>query len=470
MALVDPLALDLTPLAAVFAGPGVAVAHAADQDLEVLERSCGSIPQRLFDTQLTAGFLGHSSPSLGNLASKLVGVHLPKGDRLTDWTRRPLTDAQQLYAAADVAHLLDLHRIIVERLGASGRLKWAEEECEALRSRRRGNADPDTAWWRVKDARTLRGVSRGVAQTVAAWRERRARAVDQPLRFVLSDLAITTIAHHPPATIAELQELRGVDGRHLRGQTGRDILEAVRAGLELSREALRPPPLDEVDRQLRPAVSLASAWASQLASDLRIDAALLATRADLTAFVRGDHDARLRAGWRCELVGEPLRRLVEGEAALAFDGPRQALARGALGPAVPARRPPAAPRELGRGPEHDRPVGPEGVGDGRTLTRTVTRHLHDPVVGECDADRGVGEVHRDEPAVVGRRAFPRQCARRSRQEAEGTGAQRRARAPGVQQAPVEVQDRRWHRRAGPPRCGCPASGGNGSHGSATPHP
>jgi ribonuclease D len=320
VAVVDPLAIDLASLATVFEGPGVAVAHAADQDLEVLERSCGTIPRRLFDTQLAAGFLGQSSPSLGNLVSKLLGVHLPKGDRLTDWTRRPLSDAQLRYAAADVAHLLDLHRVIVERLEVSGRLTWAEEECEVLRSRRRGNADPDTAWWRVKDARTLRGVSRGVAQTVAAWRERRARAVDQPLRFVLSDLAITTIAHHPPATIAELQDLRGVDGRHLRGKTGHDILQAVQAGLALAPEALRPPPLDDVDRQLRPAVSLASAWASQLASDLRIDAALLATRADLTAFVRGDKDARLRAGWRSELVGEPLRRLVDGEAALAFAG------------------------------------------------------------------------------------------------------------------------------------------------------
>jgi ribonuclease D len=304
----------------VFEGPGVAVAHAADQDLEVLERSCGAIPRRLFDTQVAAGFLGHSSPSLGTLGSKLLGAHLPKGDRLTDWTRRPLSEAQQRYAAADVAHLLDMHRIIVERLTASGRLRWAEEECEALRARRRGNPDPDTAWWRVKDARTLRGLSRGVAQAVGAWRERQAAATDQPLRFVLSDLAVTTIAHHPPSTIEELQELRGIDGRNLRGGAGQVILSAVRAGLALPAEALRLPPADDVDRHLRPAVTLASAWASQLAADLRIDPALLATRSDLTAFVRGDENGRLRRGWRHDLVGEPLRRLVDGEAALAFAG------------------------------------------------------------------------------------------------------------------------------------------------------
>jgi ribonuclease D len=296
------------------------VAHAADQDLEVLERSCGAIPRQLFDTQLAAGFLGYSSPSLGTLATKLMATDLPKGDRLTDWTRRPLTDAQKEYAAADVDHLLDMREVIVEQLDAAGRLRWAEEECEALRSRRRGSPDPDTAWWRVKDARTLRGTSRGVAQSVAAWRERRAAATDQPLRFVLADLAVTTIAHHPPRTMDELRDRRGVDGRHLRGDAGRELLEAVRAGIELPTAALRLPPVDDVERGLRPAVTLASAWAAQLAADLHIDPALLATRADLTAFVRGDPEGRLRAGWRHDLVGEPLRRLVEGEAALAFAG------------------------------------------------------------------------------------------------------------------------------------------------------
>jgi ribonuclease D len=137
---------------------------------------------------------------------------------------------------------------------------------------------------------------------------------------VLSDLAITTIAHHPPSTLAELQELRGVDGRHLRGGAGRDILEAVRVGLVLPAAEVRTPPSDDIDRHLRPAVTLASAWSAQLAGDLRIDPGLLATRADLTAFVRGDAGARLRTGWRHDLAGAPLQRLVDGEAALAFAG------------------------------------------------------------------------------------------------------------------------------------------------------
>jgi ribonuclease D len=85
----------------------------------------------------------------------------------------------------------------------------------------------------------------------------------------------------------------------------------------------KPPPDDsagrELDRDLRPAVALVSAWVSQLGRDLQLDTGLLATRADLEAFLRGDASARLNHGWRHEVAGEPIRRLVSGEAALAFD-------------------------------------------------------------------------------------------------------------------------------------------------------
>ena len=320
IALVDPLAVDLAPLARLLDGPGVAIAHAADQDLEVLDRACGTIPARLFDTQLAAGFLGLSTPSLSTLVEKLLGIRLGKGDRISDWTARPLNAGQLDYAAADVAHLHDLHRILVERLSSRGRLEWAEEECERLRTRPRVPQDPDTAWWRVKEARSLRGKSRGVAQTLAAWREREAQTGDRPPRYVLPDLALLAIAHRPPASLDDLRAIRGVDQRHLRSDAARSIMAAVEVGRALPSDALRLPPSEEFDRRLRPAVTLTSAWIGQLAADLEIDAALLATRSDLQEFLRGDADARLANGWRHSLVGEPVRHLVEGEAALAFDG------------------------------------------------------------------------------------------------------------------------------------------------------
>jgi ribonuclease D len=319
VALIDPLAVDVAPLAKVLDGPGVAVLHAADQDLEVLDRACGTVPATLFDTQLAASFAGFSTPSLTRLTEALVGVRLPKGDRLTDWTLRPLTDDQKTYAASDVTHLLDLHRILAADLEARGRLAWALDECELLR-RRRNRTDPDTAWWRLKDSRSLRGKSRGVAQAVAAWRERRASETDRPTRTILPDLGLLGIANRPPKDVEDLRRVRGLDERHTRGAVAREILDAVNVGLSLPPEQLRVPPVDELERELRPAVALASAWVAQLAKNLEIDATLLGTRTDLQALLRGDGAARLATGWRAELVGEPIRRLVDGEAALAFDG------------------------------------------------------------------------------------------------------------------------------------------------------
>jgi ribonuclease D len=320
IALVDALAVDLAPLAALLGSGRTVVMHAGAQDLEVLQRSCGTVPDHVFDTQIAAGFLGYGTPSLASLVQGELGVKLPKGDRLTDWLRRPLGADARVYAAGDVAHLLPLAAGIRAQLEAKGRLQWALDECEGLRARALAPRDPSEAWWRVKEARSLRGTAIGVAQEVAAWRERRAAEVDQPLRFVLPDLALVGIAQKPPADERELRRVRGLDDRHLRGGAAGSLLAAVRAGEALSREAYRVPPASDVDRDLRPAVTLVSAWISQLARDLGIDTTILATRSDLEAVLRGDPDARLARGWRAEAVGDAIRSLVGGGAALAFDG------------------------------------------------------------------------------------------------------------------------------------------------------
>jgi len=320
VALIDPMAVDVAPLRAVFEGQGLAVLHAALQDLDILTRTCGTVPRRLFDTQLAAGFVGYSTPALANLLAAELSVRLPKGDRLTDWLRRPLTDDQRTYAAADVEHLLDLHARLVQRLSALGRLDWAADECEELRTRDFSPPEPELAWLKLKDHRHLRGASRGVAQEVAAWRERRAAQLDQPTRFVLSDLAILGIAQRPPRDVDELRRVRGLDERVARGQLGGELLAAIERGRNLSPEAVVEPRADDVERDLRPAVTLISAWISQLARDTKVDTALLATRADLVALLAGDPTARLVHGWRAELVGERIAELVSGRAALAFDG------------------------------------------------------------------------------------------------------------------------------------------------------
>lgn len=314
--IVDPTALDPRALGRLFDSDVEAVFHAAQQDLDVLGHAVGSVPRRIFDTQIAGGFLGYGTPSLAALSNAEVGITPAKGDRLTDWLRRPLTDAQLQYAAADVAHLLEIRDRLVARLAERGRTEWAAEAIEELRSRRHGIGSPDDAWLRLKDVRGLKPRARAVAQAVAAWRERRAMRLDIPVRQVLPDLAVLGIAQRQPANERDLAQARGVDGR-VRGSIATEVLAAVAAGVAADPPAV-PTGGDDLDRELRPAVTLISAWVAQVAKDQAVDTAMLATRADLVALLAGDPNARLASGWRAELLGDDIRALVGGSAALTF--------------------------------------------------------------------------------------------------------------------------------------------------------
>lgn len=318
IALIDPLAIDTKRLSRLFDSSVLAVIHAAQQDLEVLRHACGTAPRHIFDTQLSAGFLGYSTPSLSSLVQSEFKVTLPKADRLTDWLRRPLSEDQLVYAALDVEYLLQLHDRLTERLLAKGRQDWAQQSCEELRTRPSGPLDPTLAWLKIKEVRALRGRARGVAQSIAEWRERRAMAADIPPRRVISDMALLAISQKIPTTEAELLQSRGVEARQLGGTIVRELLQAVRQGI--TRDQRTPiPEVEEVDKDLRPAVTLISAWVGELARHHDIDVALLATRGDINALLRNQADARLAHGWRAQIVGDDIKRLVSGRAGLTFD-------------------------------------------------------------------------------------------------------------------------------------------------------
>ena len=198
-----------------------------------------------------------------------------------------------------------------------GRLEWALSECEEVLGDRATARDPDEAWWRLGDIRSMSRRSRGVAQEVAAWRERTAASSNRPRRTVLSDLGLLAISQRPPHNADELRRTRGVDGRHLARGRAAEILEAVHRGIELPPERLRLP--SEGREAPAPPVALAvcSGLVRQIADELGFDQALLATRADVAKLLCAE-PGRLDSGWRRNIVGDPLRRLVSGEVAAAL--------------------------------------------------------------------------------------------------------------------------------------------------------
>jgi len=320
--LVDPLVVDLAPLAEVLNSDVVFVMHAASQDIEVLERACGMGPKHLFDTQVAAGFTGMSTPSLSALVERYIGLRLPKGDRLTDWFERPLRKNQQDYAADDVRYLFEIHDQLTSTLTETGRLDWALTECELAHQSPKPSRSPELAWTRIKEARHLRGKPRCVASVLAQWREITAQRKDVPIRFILSDLALVGIAQRAPTTLNELKAVRGLDGRSLKDAAGHEILSLVSDGMRMTVDDVATLDIDEgpqLGNEMRAAVTLVSAWISQVAKDEALDPALLATRSDINDLLRGAQNPRLGTGWRSDLVGTRIEDLVEGRASLAFD-------------------------------------------------------------------------------------------------------------------------------------------------------
>jgi ribonuclease D len=320
VALVDPLACDVRALEHVLQAPATMITHAGASDLPILERAVGARPSALFDVQLAAGFVGLGLPSLATLVSVLLGVRLDKSEQLADWSKRPLSDATRRYAAADVEHLFPLTLELQHRLQDLGRETWAVSECEELRTTADRRVDPDVAWWKVKGASSMRGEKARVAQSVAAWRERRAQRLDVLPRFVLSDLALAAVVGRPPHTRDQLFALRGVN--KLPEEVTREVLAAVEAGREMPREMLRVPQKYDDGPELDAAVTLLVAYVAELARAERIEKQLLATRDDVKALVYG-RTGRLDDGWRAKLAGDELRSLLTGDSVIRLvDGGR----------------------------------------------------------------------------------------------------------------------------------------------------
>ena len=319
LAIIDPLAVSIAPLAELLEGDGLAVLHAAEQDLEVLRHECGTQPRRIFDTQIGAGFIGFRTPSLAALHERLLGVALPKEARLSDWLQRPLPESMLAYAAADVERLLEISDMLHDELRARGRLAWAEEECALLLERAETGRASENAWTRIKEVRRLEGRPRALAQAVAKWREEYAARENQPVRHILSDMGVAVVAQRMPKTLGQLRDIRGVEPRNLRKGADKELLNFLDElrGAELEIEPPKKTP--KLDQALKPAVNLITSWAAQHAAEADLDPALVATRGDIEALLRGDSDCRVRRGWRADLVAAPVQQLLSGAAAVAFD-------------------------------------------------------------------------------------------------------------------------------------------------------
>lgn len=322
--LVDPLAPDLSlePIYDLFRHEDtVKVFHAARQDLEIFFTEAGVFPVPLFDTQVAAMVCGFGEQvGYETLVKKIARQSLDKTSRFTDWSRRPLTEAQKTYAIADVTHLRVIYEFLSKELRKSGREAWVEEEEAILLNPETYITRPEEAWQRVK-TRTSSGRFLAVVRELARFREGFAQNKNIPRSRIFKDDALLELASTKPTTPEELSKSRLLLREARRGEIAEGIMTAVKAALALKPEDF--PQVDQDGPQLQVNTALADLLRVLLkakSEEAGVAAKLIANSSDLDRIAAGRRDVAALTGWRKEVFGNDALRLARGEIALTAAG------------------------------------------------------------------------------------------------------------------------------------------------------
>ena len=319
--IIDPLAegLDLGPFFTLMADASVVkVFHAARQDIEIAYAKTGAVPTPIFDTQVAAMVCGFGeSISYVNLVKKITGADIDKSSRFTDWSRRPLSEKQLVYALGDVTHLRDVYLSLRREIDDSARMSWLAEEMSLLSDPQTYDADPERAWQRLK-LRVKGKKSLAVLIELAAWRERLAQAQDVPRGRILRDEALYDIANQMPVTTEAIGQLRTLSDGFGRSNRARDIVDTVNRGLQRDMKLL--PKLernDPLSAQATATLELLKVLLRSAAAEHRVAPRLIADSEDLERLAtEADPDIPALKGWRRKLFGDDALRLKRGELAL----------------------------------------------------------------------------------------------------------------------------------------------------------
>ncbi|MBT9244287.1 ribonuclease D [Gemmobacter fulvus] len=323
--LVDPIdgaEMSLEPLYDLFRHEAtVKVFHAARQDLEIffVEGNCFPVP--LFDTQVAAMVCGYGEQvGYETLVKKIARESLDKTSRFTDWSRRPLSEAQKEYALADVTHLRVVYESLAKQIEKSGRDRWVAEELSILTDPETYTIRPAEAWERVK-TRTTSGRFLALVKALAQFREDYAQKNNVPRSRVMKDDALLELASTRPTNHDELGRSRLLLREGRRGDIADGILAAVKAGLEMKPEDMPKPDLSREQLQVNPALAdLLRVLLKAKSESLGVAAKLIASASELDAIAAGERDLPSLKGWRAEAFGEDALRLCRGEIALSAKG------------------------------------------------------------------------------------------------------------------------------------------------------
>jgi ribonuclease D len=323
VACVDPSAVHiLEPLLEIIYDCRVTkVLHAGYQDLEILYHLRAEPPEPVFDTQIAASLLGFGEQiGYANLVQQMLSVQLPKAHSRSDWCARPLEAAQLRYAADDVRYLTILYPLLRGRLADKGRLGWAGEEFKPLQNAATYRIDIQDAWRRIGGLQTLAPRELNVLRALAAWREREAAARDLPRKWVIADPALLDLARLAPRNQTAMARLRGLQ-KSQADRYGATIVSTIAEALETPESAWpQPPPRRLLYPAQEATVDMLMALVRSQAALHEVSPAVVATRAVLERLVLGDTDVPLLQGWRAQVAGHMVQKMLAGELQVSVEG------------------------------------------------------------------------------------------------------------------------------------------------------
>lgn len=310
---VDPLVVNLDVESwrdALRTADKVKIFHAGRQDIEVLYGCCGTVPRKVFDTQIAAAMLGLGDQiGYADLVEIVVGASLAKAHTRTDWCRRPLSPEQIQYAVDDVRYLEAIYHNLTEKLEARGRLQWVFEECESLSDPSLYKMDPESAYKRIGHGKKLELVSQSVLKELAIWREQTSQTKDLPRNWVVRDSVLAAIAQARPDNLDDLAALDGVSAGFVR-RYGPRVLSLTKGVVRREHHPViweQGVPLNQKQRALSRQIA---AYLKKVSKDSGVSISLLGSRQDVERLARGRRDVSLLWGWRADLVGNELNALL----------------------------------------------------------------------------------------------------------------------------------------------------------------
>ena len=325
-AIIDPLAgVDLSPFFDILQNPNIVkVFHAGRQDIEIFYNLSGQTPKNVFDTQIAAMVCGFAENiGYGNLVREILHIDLDKSQRLTDWSLRPLDEAQLEYALGDVTHLVGCYKYLRDYMNEHQRTDWIKEETACLCDPNCYDIKCDEVWHRIKH-NVHSPFFLSALKYLAEWRERRAQKFNTPRVSILKDDTLLNIASTFPKSVDELKQVRNLKSDIVNGRLGGEIIEV------LQEAAKNPMPADvcRLDRKQEKQIGANEHSLLEIlklllkikSQEAGVIARIIASDEDLRYIVCRQYDQTpTMQGWRYEIFGKYAEELCKGKLAITYN-------------------------------------------------------------------------------------------------------------------------------------------------------